>query len=186
MSTNFQNGLKIGGVEITATATELNNAADGMTATAAEVVRACDVSGRVVTTSATTLSLTVTEHAERVVLVNTNNASGCTVSLPAAAGTGARFTVINNIAQTQGGVIVAANGTDVMAGIAFNFGTTEEAAEAFATSASSDKLTLNVTTTGGEIGGDRIECLDSAANTWTVTAWVAGSGSIATPFAATT
>ena len=186
MSTNFQNGIKSGGTQIAGSGGQLYQQGTAISASGPEIDRATDISARVVTTTATALSLTVTEHAERILLVNTNSTVANTFTLPTAAGTGAKFTIINNIAQTQGSVVVAANGTtDVMAGIAFVFGTTEEAAEAFATSATSDKLTINATTTDGEIGGDRIECIDSAANTWTVSAFLAGSGSIATPFSAT-
>lgn len=172
-------------VQVADTSGNLFQAGTQVTASGAEINRNSDISARVVTTTATAVSLTVTEHAERVVLVNTNDASGCTLSLPAAAGTGAKFTIVNNIAQTQGGVIVAAAGTDVVSGAAFLFGTTEETAASFATSATSDKITLNVTTTGGEIGGDRIECIDSAAATWTVHCILGASGTLATPFAAT-
>lgn len=139
--------------------------------------------GRVVATTATALSLTVTQHAERVLLINTNSTVANTFTLPAATGTGAKFTIINNITQTQGSVVVAAKGTDVISGVALMFGTTEEAAESFVTSATSDKITLNITTTGG-LGGDRIEAIDTASATWTVMVHGIGSGAIATPFAA--
>jgi len=159
------------GTEITATADELN--------------RTVDASSRVVTTTATALNLTITEHGERVVLINTNSTVANTFTLPLATGTGARFTLINNITQTQGSVVIAANGTtNTLAGIAFMFSSTEEAALCAVTSATSDKITLNLTTTGG-LGGDRIECIDSASGVFTVTAWLNGNGSIATPFAAT-
>jgi len=156
-----------------------------VTATGAEINQVADASARIVTTTATALSLTVTEHADRIVLINTNSAGAGTFSLPAAAGTGAKLTLINNIAQTQGSIVIAANGTDVMNGVAMNFGTTGATAQAFSTSATSDKITLNNTTTGGEIPGDKIELWDSAANTWTVSASVMGSGTLATPFSAT-
>lgn len=156
-----------------------------VTATATEVNRACDASARVVTTTATALSLTVTEHAEGTLLINSNTTQANTFTLPTATGSGAKFTIINNIVQTQGSVVVAANGTtDVLSGVAFMFGTTEEAAEAFVTSATSDKVTFNLTTTGG-LKGDRVEAIDSAANTYTVTVFGVGSGAIATPFSAT-
>ena len=79
----------VGGTQITATGAELN-ILDGVTATAAEINRAVDISARIVTTTATALSLTVTEHAERIVLVNTNSTVANTITLPAAAGTGAK------------------------------------------------------------------------------------------------
>lgn len=170
---------------LTATAAEINNVADGNTATAAEMTRSCDISARIVTTTATALSLTVTQHAERVVLVNTNSTVANTFTLPLATGTGAKITLINNIAQTQGTVVIAANGTtNTLSGVAYVYGTTAAGAEAFVTSATSDKITLNLTTTGG-LGGDIVEAYDSASGVWTVQVKCVGSGTLATPFSAT-
>jgi len=160
---------------------------DGLTATTAEINRTSDISARVVTTTATVLALTVTQHADRVVLVNTNSTVANTLTLPVAAGTGAKFTIINNIAQTQGSIVVAANGTlDVMKGMAIiaNTSTTVNA-QAFLASATSDKVTWNRTTTGGAGPGDTIEAWDTAANTWTVRVTAGSVGDAATPFAAT-
>lgn len=172
----------LGGV--TASAAELN-IMDGCTSTAAEINRATDISARVVTTTATALSLTVTEHAERVVLINTNSTVANTFTLPVATGSGAKMTLVVNTPQTQGTIVVAANGTtDTLTGVAIIGDTTAETAGAFVTTATSDKLTMNATTTGG-LGGDTIELLDGKANQWTVRATLTGSGTLATPFAAT-
>lgn len=154
-------------------------------ATAAEINRVCDASARVITTTATSLGLTVTEHAERIVLINTNSTVANTFTLPVATGSGAKFTLINNIVQTQGSVVIAANGTDVIAGTCWAFDSTAAAdAMSFRTSGTSDKITLNITTTGG-LGGDKVEAVDIAANTWFVDVSINGSGSLATPFAQT-
>ena len=158
-----------------------------VTATAAELNRATDISARVVTTTATALSLTVTEHADRVVLVNSNTTVANTLTLPVATGSGAKFTVINNIAQTQGSIVIAANGTlDVLKGVAVvsNTSTTVNV-QSFLTSASSDKVTWNRTTTGGAGPGDYFEAYDSAANTWTVQVRAGSVGAAATPFSET-
>ena len=188
--THFQDGIEVGSVSsqvtVATSAGALYHSGTAITATAAELNRSADASARIVTTTATALSLTVTEHAERVLLVSSNSTVANTFTLPTATGSGAKFTIVNNIAQTQGSVVVAANGTtDVVKGLAFVVSTTEEAAAAFATSATSDKITLNATTTGGEAAGDKIECIDSAANTWNVTCWLGGSGTLATPFSET-
>ena len=157
---------------------------DGQTATVAEVNRVADASARVVATTATTLAVTAATHGERLILINTNNASGCTVSLPAASGTGNRYEIVNNIAQTQGSLVIAANGTDVMTGIAYVVNSTGTSSSVtFVTTATSDKFTWNRTTTGG-IQGDRAVLWDTAANTWTVEVHCNASGSLATPFAA--
>ena len=157
-----------------------------LTATPAEINRSADTSGRVVTSTATVLALTVTEHGERIVLINSNSTVANTFTLPVATGSGVKMTLVNNIAQTQGTVVVSANGTtDVLSGIAYNFGSTEETAMSFVTSATSDKISLNLTTTGGGVGQDRVEAQDVAANTWNVVVHQVGSGALATPFSAT-
>lgn len=170
---------------ITASVAEINAVVTGNTSTAAEINRATDISARVVTTTATALSLTITQHAERVVLVNTNSTVANTFTLPVATGSGAKFTLVVNTAQTQGSIVVAANGTlDTLTGVALIGDTTAETAGAFVTSATSDKLTMNATTTGG-LGGDTVELLDGKANQWTVRATLTGSGTLATPFSQT-
>lgn len=165
------NGFEIGTTAVSATAAELN--------------RVADASARVVTTTATALSLTVTQHAERVLIVNTNSTVANTFTLPAAAGTGEKFTVVNGLVQTQGTVVIAANGTDVMTGKALGVDSTgADTATMFVTSATSDKVTFNLTTTGG-LGYDTVEAVDIAANTWLVNVTFNGSGTLATPFSAT-
>jgi len=156
----------------------------GSSATLTEVNRVADASARIVSTSATALTLTITEHAERVILVNSNSTVANTLTLPVATGSGAKITVVSNIAQTPGSVVVADNRTDVINGTAFSCSSTEEAAGCFLTSATSDKISLNAGTTGG-LGGDKIELWDVAANTWNVSALINASGTLATPFSAT-
>lgn len=170
-SIDVEGKFKLSGTEVLATGDEMN--------------RSLDASARIVTTTATALSLTVASHGEKVLLVNTNSTVANTFTLPVATGSGVKFTVINNIAQTQGSVVVAANGTlDVFKGLAVVAGSTVADAQAFLTSATSDKVTLNRTTTGG-LGQDVVECWDTAANTWNVRVIANGSGSLATPFSAT-
>lgn len=184
---NAQSGstFKLGGTTVSATATELNDSVSGLTATAAEINRSTDASARIVNSTATVLALTVTQHAERVVLVATNSTVANTFTLPVATGSGTKFTVVNNLAQTQGSVVFAANGTDVLQGICYALDSTAAAdAMTFQTTASSDKVTLNRTTTGG-LGGDMIEAWDKAANAWYVRVVINGSGSLATPFSET-
>lgn len=170
-SFDVSGSFKLDGTQVNATGDELN--------------RTADASVRIVSTSATALALSVTAHGEKVLLVNTNSTVANTFTLPVATGSGVKFTIINNIAQTQGSVVVAANGTlDVMKGLAVVAGSTVADAQAFLTSATSDKVTFNRTTTGG-LGQDVVECWDTAANTWNVRVIANGSGSLATPFSAT-
>lgn len=177
--------VNIGTTKVTALHIGASGSETEVTATGAEINRSCDASARIVTTTATALALTVTQHAEKVVLINTNSTVANTFTLPVATGSGAKFHLINNIAQTQGTVVFAANGTtDVLVGTCCSYNTTAANAEAFRTTATSDKVTLNLTTTGG-LGGDEFEAWDSAANTWTVRVKVIGSGTLATPFSQT-
>ncbi len=155
-------------------------------ASADEINRSAQASTRIVTTTATALSLTVTQHGERVVLVNTNSTVANTFTLPVATGSGVKFTIINGIAQTQGSVVVAANGTtDTLKGIALMVNTTvTNNAEAFLTSATSDKVSFNRTTTGG-VGYDMVEAWDVVANQWQVQVKGFTGGTTATPFSET-
>jgi hypothetical protein len=172
----------LGGV--TATAAELNTM-DGILATTDELNAVADASTRIVTTTATALNLAFTTHGEKVVLINTNSTVANTFTLPLATGTGTKMTLINNITQTQGTVVIAANGTtNTLKGVAYMFGTTAADAEAFVTSATSDKITLNLTTTGG-LGGDIVEAWDTATGVWNVQVRCVGSGTLATPFSQT-
>lgn len=158
----------------------------GLTPTAAEINRTAKASTRIVNTTATVLALSLTAHGERVVLVASNSTVANTLTLPVATGSGVKITIINNIAQTQGSVVIAANGTtDVLQGICKAFDSTAAAdAMTFLTTATSDKVTLNRTTTGG-LGGDQIELWDKTANAWLVRVEINGSGSMATPFSET-
>lgn len=169
--------LLIGGVAI-------GGSAGG--ATVAELNRTADASARIVTTTATALSVTVTEHGDRVIVVNTNSTVANTLSLPAATGSGVRIEVINGIAQTQGSIVIAANGTDIMKGRCLSFDSTAVATHAniFVTTATSDKISWNRTTTGGK-GEDSAVLYDEAANTWRVQVITHCSGANATPFSET-
>ena len=153
-------------------------------ATAAEIDRAVDASARVVVTTATTLSLTLTQHAGKVVCVETNSASGFTGTLPAASGSGNTYRIRNNIAQTQGTITFTAAGTDLFVGKALAFDTTAAAdAGAFLSTATSKKVAMNRTTTGG-LGYDELVATDKASGVWMVDFTFVGSGTLATPFSA--
>jgi hypothetical protein len=115
-----------------------------------------------------------------------NVAAGATVTLPAAAGTGNSYRFAVQTTVTSNSYIVkVANSTDVMAGRALVI--TDNAADAvigFETTASSDTITLNGTTTGG-IKGDTIELVDIASGLWLVTVNTSATGTEVTPFSAT-
>lgn len=177
-------GLKLGGTLVTSTAAELN-ILDGVTATAAEINRTADVSGRLVSLTGTA-SITVATHEGKDLYVT--GTSAATYTLPEATGSGARFRFIIGEVNTNGTVIVTADTTN--AGFLGSVNILDEDAAAQAAYASravtNDKITLNGTTTGGQLG-DVIELIDIATDKWHVNGQLGcpvGSNP-ATPFSST-
>lgn len=155
----------------------------GLTATATEINRAADVSGRLVAAGS---ALTVTEalHDGKTILLDT--AAGSTCTLPTSSGSGAKFRfVISTLATSNSHIIKVANATDVMSGVIITANDTDGSASAWETDASSDTITLNRTTTGSTIKGEWVEVQDIAAGFWAVTGVTASTGTEATPFSAT-
>lgn len=137
----------------------------------------------VVSTTATTLSVTQTQHAGRIVRIATT--SPIVVTLPAAAGTGDTYTFFMAVAATgTESTIKVANATDVMKGVIWAATTSSDNAEAFIAGATADSIEMNGTTKGGVIG-DRYELTDIATGVWSVKGFTAPTGTEATPFDAT-
>lgn len=154
-----------------------------VTATAAELNRVADASARIVNVAAasTALSLTQVLHAERIVLVPIITGAGLTITLPAATGTGDKYTIINNGVQTVSLTVTALTG-DIMYGKAIGWHLTAGANDLFIPTAADIKYTFNVTTTGGD-GGDVMTLLDIGTDAWWVNVEFNGSGTLATGFA---
>lgn len=142
--------------------------------------------GRIVASTSTALSLTAADHAERTVFWEPNSSGAATATLPEATGSGDKYVIVNGLVQTQGTLVVAALTTDIMRGIARGSHTTAQASggAAFLTSATSDKITLGLTTTGG-LGYDKIVAQDYADGVWLVEVEYTGNGALATVFSAT-
>lgn len=137
---------------------------------------------RVVPTTVTALSLTATQHAERIVVINTNSTVANTFTLPAATGTGAWYSLVNGIAQTQGSIVVTVAGSDVMKGSSMSMDSTAVATHAsFFVTLTATAMTWNRTTKGG-IGHDTMDLYDEAAGVWRVRVISNCSGANATPF----
>lgn len=152
----------------------------GVTATAAMLNAAADRATRIVTTTATVLAMTLTQHGDRVLVINTNSTVANAFTLPAATGSGAYYTIINNIAQTQGTIVI--NTASVFGGKVAALDSTASAdASVFKTSATSNTITLNLTTKGG-LGYDSFNFIDIASGVYFVDGSTNGSGSLATPF----
>lgn len=171
--------LKIGGTTVSSSAAELN-ILNGLTATAAELNRACDKSTSVVADTASTLTVVVATHGSRTITLD--RAAGTTVTLPAATGSGEifRFVIVTTITSSST-IIKVANSSDVMDGSIFLMQDNDVDGDVklWKADVSDDTITMNGTTTGG-FKGTIIICTDVAANLWSVEARGIGSGSLAT------
>ena len=136
-----------------------------------------------VNTTATTLTVTQAAHGGRTVTIS--SAAPIAVTLPQATGSGAKYKFQIQVAATATGhTIKVANGTDVMQGIMWQLTSSSNNAIGFATSATSDTITLDGTTRGGVVG-DVIEIEDVKTGFFSVLANVVATGTYATPFSAT-
>lgn len=134
------------------------------------------------TAGATTLLVTAASHAGRLVVLN--NTAPIAVTLPQATGTGNLYRFFVAVAATgTASTIKVANATDVMAGFQFTVTTTSTNVEGFATSATSDTISINGTTLGG-IVGDEILIRDVKTGIFGVTMFSSSTGTEATPFSA--
>lgn len=134
--------------------------------------------------SGTTLALTAALHAGKVVYVTDVAAD---YRLPAATGTGNKYTIVLGATQTGASTIKvnATPGTDIMIGTAVLFVDGGATVEGHATAADTDTIDLLGTgnSTGGMIGAI-YEFIDIAAGIWSVKLVSDAAGTEATPFSA--
>lgn len=191
MPTNFVTGLEVGALGSEKTVADsdgnLYQAGTQITATAAEINRAADKSGSVATANDSTLTVTEALHGDRIIAFG--KTTGTTVTLPAATGTGSRYTFIVSIAATSNNnIIKVANATDVFEGIAIGADDDTEGqgtAHTWNCETSDDTITMDGTATGGMLG-DKIEIIDYASGKFHINALLTQSGaSEVTPFSAT-
>ena len=118
-------------------------------------------------------------------LLNFNVASGATVTLPAAAGTGIEYHFVVLTTVTSNNYIVQVTGDDTIDGLVLNCDDdSSDAVAIWKTAAASDTITLNGGTTGGIIG-DTFKLTDIAADQWLLHAGAtSATGTVATPFSA--
>lgn len=138
-------------------------------------------SGSLVSVAANT-TLTAADNAGRTMLLDV--ASGATVTLPAATGTGNiyKFFVATTVTSNDY-IIQVANATDVMAGMAIVANDGGNTASIFETAADSDTITMDGSTTGGILGA-QVEIQDVASGVFSVVVRSAATGTEATPFSA--
>ena len=136
-----------------------------------EINRVADVSARIVTlTGATTIS-PATHEGKTLLLGEVGGDAALAVSLPAATGSGAIYKFIVSVVNTSGYTISKA-GSDVMKGVIMSLDNDSTAVTAYAATAGTDDvITLNGTTTGGQIG-DCVILEDILSGVWAVRGWV--------------
>jgi len=134
-------------------------------------------------TTGTSLSLTQALHANRVVYV-TDVASAYV--LPAATGTGDKYTIILGATQTGAGTIKVASASDEMQGTAILHQDAGDTVVGFQTADNDDTVDLlgTANSTGG-IFGAIYEFWDVASGFWAVRIDSPAGGTEATPFSAT-
>lgn len=164
---NFTGNFSLGGTQVTATAAELNAAAD--------------VSGRLVSQAAGNFSMTAATHGNRITLVND---ADVVITLPAATGTGNVYKILIVSTAWTGGTIQVASASDSFLGGLVGVDDDADAAYCWKAETNDDTISGNGTATGGKIG-DYYEITDVASGLFLVHGYITQSGgSEATPFSA--
>lgn len=123
------------------------------------------------------------KHTDKIIRMD-YTAAACTLTLPPATGSGRKFEVVIGAVNTNGHVIQV-TGDDTLKGQLQLLDNDSTAATSYAASGTDDTLTLNGTTTGGQIG-DTVIFTDIKADVWSVRgqAVVPAGSNIADPFSA--
>lgn len=134
--------------------------------------------GVIAVTAATTLS----DDAYAGRTINLNSTTGRIITLPAATGSGAAYTIFVGATVSSGNHVVrVASASDVIQGVVSV--STDAAGVSIPTAADSDTITLNGGTTGG-VRGSWLELQDVASGIWSVKGGLVSTGAEATPFSA--
>lgn len=156
---------------------------DDLTATATEINRAADTSERIVNCTASTLAVTEALHDGKIITLN--RAAGIAVTLPAASA-GLWFRFIVGTTFTGAASIKSVSGADVMVGGAILSNDSDNAIVRWPALAASTLDTIDLfgtaNSTGG-IAGQVIEIIGLAANLWWVDIRGDAAGTEASPFA---
>lgn len=129
-------------------------------------------------TAATSLKRNVHKGA----LLLLDSTTGRILTLPASTGKGDEYMVYIPTTVSSGDHVVAALTTDIIQGsVAI---ATDIAGVTCPTTATSDKITMNGSTSGG-LAGSFLRLIDAKAGQWLVTGTLVSSGAEATPFSAT-
>jgi hypothetical protein len=134
---------------------------------------------------ATSTTITRALH-EGKTLRLTGTGAAYTQTLPAATGSGDRYTFVVGAVNTSNHVIKVV-GNDIIVGNIWgnSIGDSPDLGQPWPTASDSDTITLNGTDQGGAKVGDEIVLEDFAADTWRiVSGHITQSGTEATPFSA--
>lgn len=112
-----------------------------------------------------------------------DTATGTIVTLPAATGTGNKYTfVVKVLATSNSHVINTASASDKFSGVLMTANTSTNAVTGWPAANNKVTVTLNRTTTGSVTIGEQIEIQDIATNLWSIGGQLTQSGTAATPF----
>jgi hypothetical protein len=129
-------------------------------------------------TAATSLKRNIHKDA----LLVLDSTTGRILTLPASTGKGDLYRLYIGTTVSSGDHVVAALTTDIIQGVVSI--ATDVAGVTCPTTATSDKITMNGSTTGGVLGS-YLELRDAKAGTWIVTGSLVSTSTEATPFSAT-
>lgn len=129
-------------------------------------------------------TITVAGYSNRTILLN-KSGTQVTVTLPAATGTGAKFTFVQQLVNTSKYNILALAGDLMCGNILTNSSSDSQSCQPWISlvATSNIRIVLNGTTQGGVSIGDWVELIDIATDTWAVKGLTTSSGTEATPFA---
>lgn len=146
----------------------------GVTATAAELNNAADVSTRLISIAdaTNTLSLTQATHANRVCLVLDATLA---VTLPEATGTGDSYTIMQGIAATSSTIVTADTANAGFHGFIMGSDTDAAGNYNWVATGAQDTITFDGTATGGKIY-DWIKVTDVATDAWLLEGNIKQSG----------
>ena len=167
------------GTTLTSTNAELN-ILDGVTATAAELNDAADISTKLVSIAdgTNTLTLDATTHGNKICLVLDATLA---VTLPEATGTGNVYTVMQGIAATSSTIVTADTANAGFHGFIMGSDTDAAGNYNWVATGTQDTITYDGTATGGKIY-DWIRMTDVATDAWLLEGNIKQSGgSEATP-----
>ena len=169
--------------------TQLHIGASGsetqVTATGAEINRACDVSTRIVNATSSTLTVTEADHDGKTIVLDL--AAGIAVTLPAASA-GLKFRFVVKTTFTGAASIKSVAGADIMIGHALMGNDTNDSVVDWQSLAASTNDTIDLfgtaNSTGG-IAGQVVTIEGLAANLWYVEIRGDAAGTEASPFSNT-